>query len=156
MVRNEVRVSPLWAHSCRAYNVQIELEPRTKASLEKTQRALKRAEPTLVACPRQTLHVSIAWLLAVHASYPVPKDSLWERYAEEWMAELNRIAAQSTGFRITYETSHGSRAVTSWPRTLMKRGLHSVSICPGDDTKGSVHLGDPPRVTRWPNRRRDP
>jgi hypothetical protein len=103
VARNEVRVSPLWAQSCRAYNVHIELDPRTKASLEKTQQILKRAEPTLVACPQQSLHVSIAWLLAVHASYPVPKDSLWERHGEEWTTELNRIAAQSTGFRITYE-----------------------------------------------------
>ena len=103
VARNEVRRSPLWAQSCRAYNVHIELDPRTKASLEKTQQVLKRAEPTLVACPRQALHVSIAWLLAVHASYPVPKDSLWERHGEEWTTELNRIAAQSTAFRITYE-----------------------------------------------------
>ena len=103
VARNEVRVSPLWAQSCRAYNVHIELDPRTKASLEKTQQVLKRTEPTLVACPQQTLHVSIAWLLAVHVSYPVPKDSLWERHGEEWTTELNRIAAQSKGFRITYE-----------------------------------------------------
>jgi hypothetical protein len=47
--------------------------------------------------------VSVAWLLAVHASYTVAKDFLWERYGEEWTAELNRIAAQSTGFRIAYE-----------------------------------------------------
>src|SRR5215203_5585393 len=103
VARNEVRVSPLWAHSCRAYNVHIELDPRNKASLKKTQQVLKRAEPTLVACPQQSLHVSIAWLLAVHASYTVPKDSLWERHGEEWTTELNRIAAQSKGFRITYE-----------------------------------------------------
>jgi hypothetical protein len=83
VARNEVRDSPLWAHSCRVYNVHIELDPRTKTSLEKTQQVLKRAEPTLLACPRQTLHVSIAWLLVVHASYPVPKDCLWERHAEE-------------------------------------------------------------------------
>ena len=103
VARNAVRVSPLWAQPCRAYNVHIELDPRTKTSLEKTQQALKRAEPTLLMCPQQTLHVSIAWLLAVHASYMVPKDSLWERHAEEWTTELNRIAAQSKGFRITYE-----------------------------------------------------
>jgi hypothetical protein len=103
VARNEVRVNPLWAQSCRAYNVHIELDSRTKASLEKTQQVLKRAEPILVACPQQSLHVSIAWLLAVHASYPVPKDSLWERHGEEWTTELNRIAAQSTAFRITYE-----------------------------------------------------
>lgn len=103
VTRNEVRVSSLWARSCRAYNVQIELDARTKASLEKTQQALIRAEPTLLMCPPRTLHVSIAWLLAVHASYPVPKDSLWERHGEEWTTELTRIAAKSTGFRITYE-----------------------------------------------------
>jgi hypothetical protein len=103
VARNEVRVSPLWAQCCRAYNVHIELDPRTKASLEKTQQVLKRAEPTLLMCPQQSLHVSIAWLLAVHASYPLAKDSLWERHGEEWTTELNRIAAQCKGFRITYE-----------------------------------------------------
>jgi hypothetical protein len=103
VARNEVRVSPLWAQSCRAYNVHIELDPPTRSSLENIQQSLYQAEPNLLVCPEKTLHVSIAWLLAVHASYPVPKDSLWERHGEEWTTELNRIAAQSKGFRITYE-----------------------------------------------------
>ena len=46
VARNEVRVSPLWAQSCRAYNVQIEPDPGTKASLEQIQQRLKRADPT--------------------------------------------------------------------------------------------------------------
>jgi hypothetical protein len=103
VARNEVRGSPLWAQPCLAYNVQIELDPRTKASLGETQQSLKQAEPNLLMCPQETLHVSIAWLLAVHASYPVPKDSLWERHGEEWTMELDRIATQSAGFRIAYE-----------------------------------------------------
>ncbi len=103
VVRNEVRVSPLWAQPCLAYNVQIELDPRTKSSLEQIQQSLKQAEPNLLVCPQKTLHVSVAWLVAVHASYPVAKDSLWERHAEQWTMELTRIAAQSTDFRITYE-----------------------------------------------------
>ena len=103
VARNGVRADGLWARPCRAYNVQIELDPRTKASLGETQQTLKRAEPNLLVCPQKTLHVSVAWMLAVHASYPVAKDSLWERHGEEWTAELNRIAAQSAGFRITYE-----------------------------------------------------
>ena len=103
MARNEVRVSPLWAQPCRAYNVQIELDPRTRSSLENIQQSLYQAEPNLLVCPEKTLHVSLAWLVAVHASYRVDKDSLWERYGEEWIAELRRIAAQSTGFRIPYE-----------------------------------------------------
>jgi hypothetical protein len=103
VARNEVRVSPLWAQPCRAYNVQIELDPRTKSSLENIQQSLYQAEPNLLVCPEKTLHVSLAWLVAVHASYPVAKDSLWKRHGEEWMAELRRIAAESTGFRITYE-----------------------------------------------------
>jgi hypothetical protein len=103
VARNEVRVDGLWARPCRAYNVQIELDPRTKASLGETQRILKRAEPNLLVCPRETLHVSVAWLLAVHASYPVAKDSLWERHGGEWTAALNRIVAQSMGFRVIYD-----------------------------------------------------
>ncbi len=103
VARNEVRVDKLWARPCRAYNVQIEPDPGTRASLEQIQQRLKRAEPDLLVCPKETLHVSVAWLLAVHASYPVGKDSLWERHGEEWTTELRRIAAQSTGFRITYE-----------------------------------------------------
>ncbi len=60
-----------------------------------------RAQP--VGVPQKTLHVSVAWLLAMHASYPVSKDHVWKRHGEEWTAELNRIAAQSMGFPITYE-----------------------------------------------------
>jgi hypothetical protein len=103
VARNELRASPLWARPCRAYNVQIELDPATRASLGQIQQNLKRAESNLLVCPRETLHVSVAWLLAVHASYPDPKDSLWERHAHEWTAELHRIAAESKAFRITYE-----------------------------------------------------
>jgi 2'-5' RNA ligase len=100
---NEVRVSPLWAQPTRGYNVQIELDPRARSALGKIQRSLRQAEPNLFVCPEETLHVSLAWLLAVHASYPIDKDSLWKRHGEEWTAQLRRIAAQSTVFRITYE-----------------------------------------------------
>ena len=54
-------------------------------------------------CPEKTLHVTLAWLVAVHVNYPVDKDFLWKRHGEEWMAQLRRIAAQSAGFRITYQ-----------------------------------------------------
>jgi hypothetical protein len=54
-------------------------------------------------CPEKTLHVTLAWLVAVHVSYQVDKDSLWKRHAEEWMAQLRSIAAQHVKFRITYE-----------------------------------------------------
>ena len=103
VARNEVRASPLWARPCLAYNVQIELDPRAKASLGKVQQSLHQAEPNLLACPPESLHVSVAWLLAVHVNYPADKDSLWERYGEEWTTELNRIAAESLSFRIAYE-----------------------------------------------------
>ncbi len=103
VARNEIRVSPLWAQPSRGYNVHIELDPPSRSALEKMQRSLYQAEPNLLACPPKTLHVSLAWLLAVHESYPVDKDSLWERHAEEWMTQLRHIAAESTAFRITYE-----------------------------------------------------
>jgi 2'-5' RNA ligase len=103
VARNEVRVSSLWAQPSRGYNVHIELDPRTRSSLEKIQQSLYQAEPNLLVCPEKTLHVTLAWLVAVHVSYPVDKDSLWKRHGEEWMAQLRRIAARMAGFRITYE-----------------------------------------------------
>ena len=100
---NEIRASSLWARPCRAYNVQVGLDPSARASLGRTQRILRRSEPNLLACPPETLHVSVAWLLAVHARYSAPKDVLWERNGEEWMAELRHVAAGSGTFRVTYE-----------------------------------------------------
>jgi hypothetical protein len=47
--------------------------------------------------------VSVAWLLAVHASYRASKDSLWERHADRWTEELRRISAESEAFGIAYE-----------------------------------------------------
>jgi hypothetical protein len=76
VARDELRTSPLWSRPCRAYNVQIELNPATRASLGETQQNLKRAEPNLLVCPGKSLHVSVAWLLAAHASYPDPKNTL--------------------------------------------------------------------------------
>jgi 2'-5' RNA ligase len=103
VARNEVRVSSLWAQPSRGYNVHIELDPHTRSSLEKIQQSLYQAEPNLLVCPEKTLHVTLAWLVAVHVSYQVDKDSLWKRHAEEWMAQLRSIAAQHVKFRITYE-----------------------------------------------------
>jgi 2'-5' RNA ligase len=103
VARNELRVSSLWAQPSRGYNVHIELDPRTRSSLEKIQRSLYQAEPNLLVCPEKTLHVTLAWLVAVHVSYPVAKDSLWKGHGEEWMAQLRSIAAQHAKFRITYE-----------------------------------------------------
>ena len=103
VARNEVRPSPLGAQPCRAYNVQIELDPHAKAALREIQQGLYRSEPDLLVCPQEALHVSVAWLLAVHADYPVDKDALWERHREEWTAGLRRIAAEGAPFRISYE-----------------------------------------------------
>jgi 2'-5' RNA ligase len=103
VARNEVRVSSLWAQPSRGYNVHIELDLRTRSSLEKIQQSLYQAEPNLLVCPEKTLHVTLAWLVAVHVSYQVDKDSLWKRHGEEWMAQLRSIAAQHAKFRITYE-----------------------------------------------------
>jgi hypothetical protein len=102
VARNELRASALWARPCRAYNVQIGLDAAARTSLGSIQQKLKRAEPNLLECPARTLHVSVAWLLAVHASYPAPEDSIWERHADGWTAELRRIATESRVFRITY------------------------------------------------------
>ena len=139
---NELRVSPLWAQPCRAYNVHVELDPRTRSSLQNIQQSLYQAEPNLLVCPEKTLHVSLAWLVAVHASYKVDKDSLWKRHKEQWMAQLRRITAQSKGFRITTNTL--------WPPTAhsdrSRRADRAGEPHPHNDPRApSVAIRDPQR-----------
>jgi len=124
VARNEVRVSPQWAKPSRGYNVQIELDHRTRSALEQIQQGLYQAEPNLLVCPPETLHVSLAWLLAVRASYLIDKDSLWERHGDKWTTELRRIAAQCTRFQITYEhvvATDSAVIVLAWPAKPVNR-----------------------------------
>lgn len=46
--------------------------------------------------------MSVAWLLAVHRSYSVPKDVLWARHGAQWMARLQQIARSYGPFEICY------------------------------------------------------
>ena len=60
--RNELRASPLWAQPCLAYNVQIKLDPRTKASLwGDAAGALSKQSPACWCVLRRPSTCRLAW-----------------------------------------------------------------------------------------------
>ena len=75
VIGNRVRPSRDWNKDCGAYNVHIEPDDSARDQLTAAQAELVAAEPTLLICPADTLHLSVAWLLAVHIDYGESKKS---------------------------------------------------------------------------------
>ncbi len=103
VVANLVRPDPRWAKPCRAYNLHILPSARAREDLIRVQTQLTSMEPGLLAAPTDSLHVSVAWLLAVHADYGATKDALWAECGKDWTAELAAIAAETPPFSLRYE-----------------------------------------------------
>jgi hypothetical protein len=79
----------------------------------------------------------------VHVSYQVDKDSLWKRHGEEWMAELRRIAAQHTGFRITYEyvvATDSAVIALAQPSEPVNRGMIRERLRLPSETRNEADL----------------
>lgn len=136
-----------WSTSCRAYNLHIIPSPGTREALAHVQRQLRRIEPDLLACPPYSLHVSVAWLLAIHVDYDTPKDDLWARYGAAWIDELAAIAAEIPAFTLRYErvvaTDSAIIAVAStahWVSDIRRRIRQQVQLPPQTrNTAALVH-----------------
>jgi hypothetical protein len=102
VMSNRVTPARLWNQACHAYNVHLEPTEEARRGLSRAQAALAAVEPNLLVCPPVTLHISVAWLLAVHVGYGEPKSVLWQRHGEEWTAELARIAGGLAPFTLRY------------------------------------------------------
>jgi hypothetical protein len=102
VIGNRVRPSRDWNKDCGAYNVHIEPDDSARDQLTAAQAGLVAAKPTLLICPADTLHLSVAWLLAVHIDYGESKQEIWARHGAEWCAQLTGIAAQHGPFKLRF------------------------------------------------------
>ena len=102
VIGNRVRPSRDWNKDCGEYNVHIEPDDSARDQLTAAQAGLVAAEPTLLICPAGTLHLSVAWLLAVHVDFGEPKQEIWARHGAEWCAQLAVIAAQHGPFELRF------------------------------------------------------
>lgn len=99
---NRVSLAKQWGQPCHAFNVHIDPSIAAREGLARVQDLLEEIEPRLLRCPTSALHVSVAWLLAVHIDYGEPKATIWARRGVEWTAELDRIAAEHEPFEMRY------------------------------------------------------
>jgi hypothetical protein len=100
---NRIRSDTWWGKPCRAYNLHILPAASTRRALTRVQAELARIEPGLLVVPAAALHISVAWLLAVHADYDTAKDDLWATHGGEWSRQLATLAAEHSPFRLRYE-----------------------------------------------------
>lgn len=99
---NQVTVAHRWGQPCHAFNVHIELCRRARDGLAAVQDTLAAIEPNLLRCPWSSLHVSVAWLLAVHVDYAESKAAIWARDGAQWVNELAAIAREHDPFKLRY------------------------------------------------------
>lgn len=102
LAENRVTAASRWQQSCHAYNVHIEPSPSARDGLAQVQDALVPVEANLLRCPARALHISVAWLLAVHVEYDEPKESIWKRHGRGWVEELATIAGEHAPFELRY------------------------------------------------------
>jgi hypothetical protein len=102
VIGNLVKPAERWQQRCHAYNVHIEPCAAAREDLGLVQDALLSVEPGLVRCPPATLHISVAWLLAVHVTYDDSKHSLWDQHGQTWTSQLAVIAAEHSPFQLRY------------------------------------------------------
>lgn len=149
-----------WATSCRAYNLHVLPSLQAREALTHVQTQLLGVEPGLLACPPHSLHVSVAWLLAVHAGYDRPKDELWATFGDAWIGELAAIAAETPPFGLRYErivaTDSAIIAVASpaHPLNEIRRRIHQQVPLP-PQTRNTAELAHT-TLCRYGDRLADP
>lgn len=101
---NAITVAQRWGQPCHAFNVHVDVSAPAGGCLERIQDTLVDIEPTLLRCPLTSLHISVAWLLAVHVDYPESKSAIWHRHGAQWVAELAAIAQEQHAFELRYRS----------------------------------------------------
>lgn len=100
--RNELSLAGNWARPCHAVNVQAELDSRARDGLDRAQDLIVQMDPTLLRCPRSSLHVSVDWPLEVEYEYARPKASLLEEHRTAWVSGLEAIVPRFAPLALHY------------------------------------------------------
>ena len=112
------------------------------------QACLVAPEPTLLLCAADTLHLSVAWLLAVHLEYGESKQAIWARHGVKWCAQLAHIAAEHVPFRLRFQwlvvtdTSVIAIATPYEPVQQLRRAIRASLVLPPQTTNNAdiVHI----------------
>lgn len=104
LLSGRVQVSTAWGQECIAYNVIIRPTGNARTDLHSVARKLAAGEPQLLCVPADALHVSVAWLLAVHREYPRAKSEIWAERGTAWLRGLRQLAHSIRPFEICYDS----------------------------------------------------
>jgi hypothetical protein len=136
VLRNDVEVATQWGQPCHAVNIQLPFASATTASLQRLQDELAGVEPALLRCPRDSLHVSVDWLLPVHTAYDTPWRRLLDEYQSGWLSALADITEALPAIALHFKWVVGTAAAViavaepSEPLQQLRRTLRTELMHP--------------------------
>ena len=101
---NKIIVDDLWKRKCLGYNIQYVFPDEQLDSIVEIQRRINKQESSnLYLLPRQSLHISIAWILATRVQYDQSKDQIWKNIESECYAKLERISKSFSEYTVHFK-----------------------------------------------------
>ncbi|MBU6389402.1 hypothetical protein KGQ71_02700 [Patescibacteria group bacterium] len=100
---NRITIDPMWNREALGYNIHVLFDRPVAEAFAAVQQTLLALEPeALNVCPPETLHISVAWVLATLKTYPRDKDVLWQDIKDRSISELRSICSVIPPFKLVF------------------------------------------------------
>ncbi|MFA6007192.1 MAG: hypothetical protein WC784_00915 [Candidatus Shapirobacteria bacterium] len=101
---NRIVVDDLWRKRCLGYNIQYIFSDDQLDSIIGIQRRIGGKELfNLHLLPRQSLHISIAWILATRVEYDQSKSQIWRNIENECYSKLEKISKSFPEYTVHFQ-----------------------------------------------------
>ncbi len=101
---NHIIVDNLLGKNCLGYNIQYVFSKDQLSIFDHLQQQISKPEfPNLYQLPEQSLHISIAWILATRTDYGRQKDLIWQEIKDKCCFELDTISKTFQKFVVTFQ-----------------------------------------------------
>jgi len=101
--QNKLVFDELWLRKCLAVNIQYGFDSVTRGKLNELQSIiLQKTGESLLVCPPESLHISIAFILNVKDNRYIDKENTWNEIREECFVKLENIACEQHAISISF------------------------------------------------------
>ena len=104
VANNKIIVDELWYKKCSAINIQFKFNEYEQGKFNELQfEILNKTGESLLTCPAEALHISLAFILNVKDNSHQNKDHIWKEIQTECIENLRNIANKQKTIKIEFK-----------------------------------------------------